>query len=77
MTARASHSNEELQNMATTLLMIGPSREFAAGVAALLVSAGAATPAMVDIDRVARRAPSWCYPGENSCSTWNAADAPC
>ena len=25
--------------MATTLLMIGPSREFAAGVAALLVSA--------------------------------------
>ena len=43
--------------MATTLLMIGPSREFAAGVAALLVSAGAATPAMVDI--IKSRWPEW------------------
>ena len=57
MTARTSHPNEELQNMATTLLMIGPSREFAAGVAALLVSAGAATPAMVDI--IKSRWPEW------------------
>ncbi|MCB0242772.1 MAG: hypothetical protein KDI12_05135 [Anaerolineae bacterium] len=46
-----------LQDAAITLLMVGPSREFAAGVAAVCSSFGVATPAMLDI--IKSRWPEW------------------
>lgn len=47
----------DLASMAQVLIMVGPSREFAAGVAALAAQANAATPAMLDI--IKARWPEW------------------
>ncbi len=46
-----------LQDAATTLLMVGPSRDFAAGAAALASIFGAATPEMLTI--IKSRWPEW------------------
>lgn len=47
----------EIEQTATALLLVGPSRDFAAGVAALASAMGAATPAMVEI--IKARWPEW------------------
>ncbi|MBU1743235.1 MAG: hypothetical protein KKC37_17000 [Proteobacteria bacterium] len=48
---------QEIAQTATTLLMVGPSRDFAAGVVAMASAMGAATPAMVEI--IKSRWPEW------------------
>ncbi len=48
---------QEITQTATTLLMVGPSREFAAGVVAMASAMDAATPAMLDI--IKQRWPEW------------------